>query len=537
MRLNQNPRYKLLTKNIWLILIISFTALFCLSYVAGENTSSLDISSTNIIFPKDVPGSTVYSQTIYITNNESAKTISISGDGFYDSESSGAQCPLTNKIYLTNFAYYAEIGSYSTLQDTRSDEEGYISIPDAFKLEDKQELILNHPLLNNENAIIKFRLSIPIPCYGGFDSGDIFLWFEDENGEIIRERLGLQKPDFKEPPQVFKCGNVSFIEDCVEEGRISNCNEPLIERRISSVEEGGNLYTWRYLFEGEQIHWDTLVIDYNGIENLEGVYGTVGTYPMAGNDIEVECEPSDKVIPLDSCNLREFEDEITSFNPRTMKYYDCLFTVETPDTMAGLLYVGVDAEDVDGFRTTMNESELTFLNPVISITVNDSIKFENLTHGKTAYSNEITLSSDVEMGSGVVMDMFISGTDFYSSEDFSYCPEKQKLNLDRFSYYAENGNYSTLNDLEIGRFFWPTEPQPIREKDEEGYINLGHSDAFARNFYDGFEIIQDGKEGAYYLGNQLNPDGEMKIKFKLDVPEQCIGNFSSGDIFFWGEAI
>ncbi|MBS3089207.1 hypothetical protein J4402_05565 [Candidatus Pacearchaeota archaeon] len=60
---------------------------------------------------------------------------------------------------------------------------------------------------------------------------------------------------------------------------------------------------------------------------------------------------------------------------------------------------------------------------------------------------------------------------------------------------------------------------------------------FTRDFYDGSEIIQDGKEGAYYLGNELGPEEAMKLKFKLDVPEQCIGNFSSGNIFFWGEAI
>jgi len=416
----------------------------------------LDISSTEIIFPKDHPGSTVYSQTIYITNDDSVKTISILGDGFYDSDTSGAQCPLTNKIYLTNFAYYAEIGGYSTLQDPRADEEGYISIPDAFKLEDKQELILNHPLLNNEIASIKFRLSIPVPCYGGFDSGDIFLWFEDENGEIISKSLGLQKPDFNEPPHIFKCGNVSFIEDCVEEGRISGCNDPLIERRTNYWEEWGKINSWKYLFEGEQIHWDVLVMDYNRIENLEGVYGTIGSMKGPGNDIEVECEPSEKVIPLDSCELGEFEDEITSFNPRTMKYYDCLFTVETPDSMEGFYWTTIETEDMEGFRAAMDEGEWIFANPVISLSINDSIKFENLTPGKTAYSNEITLSNDVEMGSGVILDMFISGTDFYSAEEFSYCPEKQKLNLSRFSYYAENGNYSTLNDLEIGRsnFSW-----------------------------------------------------------------------------------
>ena len=143
------------------------------------------------------------------------------------------------------------------------------------------------------------------------------------------------------------------------------------------------------------------------------------------------------------------------------------------------------------------------------------------------------------MGSGVVLDMFISGTDFYSSENFSYCPDKYKLGLDRFSYFAELENYSTINDLKIGRNNSYRFKQPARDKDEEGYVNLGYGIGFNNpsKFYDGFEIIQDGKDGAYYLGNQIGTDQRMKLKFKIDVPEKCLGNFNNGEIYIWGQAI
>jgi hypothetical protein len=29
----------------------------------------------------------------------------------------------------------------------------------------------------------------------------------------------------------------------------------------------------------------------------------------------------------------------------------------------------------------------------------------------------------------------------------------------------------------------------------------------------------------------------MALTFKLDLPEPCIGDFDSGKIYFWGEAI
>src|SRR3989344_8993034 len=166
-----------------------------------------------------------------------------------------------------------------------------------------------------------------------------------------------------------------------------------------------------------------------------------------------------------------------------------------------MYWITVEAEDNDGYLGILNESEFIFANPIIALTINDSIKFNELTPGKTIYSNEILVENNADMGSGVVLDMFISGTDFYSSENFSYCPDKYKLGLDRFSYFAELENYSTINDLKIGRNNSSRFKQPARDKDEEGYVNLGYGIGFNNpsKFYDGFEIIQDGKDGAYYL--------------------------------------
>src|SRR3989344_4292223 len=44
-----------------------------------------------------------------------------------------------------------------------------------------------------------------------------------------------------------------------------------------------------YAFEGEQIVWDVLVMDKNGIEKISDVYATVGSSQGEGNNIEVNC--------------------------------------------------------------------------------------------------------------------------------------------------------------------------------------------------------------------------------------------------------
>lgn len=333
-------------------------------------------------------------------------------------------------------------------------------------------------------------------------------------------------------PQVFKCADTTYFDDSVEPGRISDGGEALIERSN------------HYMFEGEQIKWDVLVVDLNGIDNIakidtgnedhpnihEKVYVTVGQNQGEGNPIEVICLRAGFQDIFESCNAR-IEEEHFVWDPNIMDFFDCTFTVEAPETgMYGEYWVTVEAEDIDGNKAIMDENEFWYFNPIVSLTIDGNINFDRLTPGKTAYSNEILVRNSVDEGSGVMLDMFISGADFYSSQDFAFCPEKQKLGLDNFRYYAENGVYSTLNDLEVGQ---------ERNKDNEGYVNLAYGVGFndPNPFYDGFEIVQQEHNSHYYLGNIIGPDQEMKVKFKLNVPEQCKGDFNDGSIFFWGEAI
>ena len=322
-------------------------------------------------------------------------------------------------------------------------------------------------------------------------------------------------------PLVWMCDHRVMYDDNTEPGRISLGGQTLVER-INN-----------YAFEGEQISWKVLVMDKNGINKVQDVFGTVGSKQGAGNDIEVNCrEDLSTTTILDSCNARILEEKLTTFNPAVMRYYDCTFTVETSESMYGEYWITVEAVDLSGLSGTMAENEYFFLNPVIALSIDGEMTFEDVTPGTEAYSNTLLVGNNADSGSGVMMDMFISGTDFYdSASSGAMCPTTNQLALSNFRYFATNGAYSTSNDLGVGR--------GANAKDAEGYVGIGYGIGFnnPNKFYDGYEILQAAQVGPYYTANLLAPGAEMAITFKLSMPEPCNGNFDSGNIYFWGEAV
>ena len=80
-----------------------------------------------------------------------------------------------------------------------------------------------------------------------------------------------------------------------------------------------------------------------------------------------------------------------------------------------------------------------------------------------------------------------------------------------------------------------------RDTDAEGYLNIDYGIGFndPNKFYNNMEILQAGPilGATYYGANLLAPGAEMAITFRLSLPEPCNGDFDSGKIYFWGEAI
>ena len=313
-------------------------------------------------------------------------------------------------------------------------------------------------------------------------------------------------------PLVWMCDSRAVCDDQVEPG--TNPSSCLKEREQN------------YAFTGEQISWTVLVMDKNGINKVEDVYGTVG-YDNQGaeNPIEVNCVPIDKSGIAESCNARILEEKITEFNPLVMKYYKCTLTVE-PD-MSGDAWITVEATDLDGEVGTMAENEYWYLNPIIALTIDGDLAFDNVRPGTSSYSDTLLVGNDADYGSGVRLEMYIAGTDFYdSSSSGAMCPSTNQLSLDNFRYFATNGYYSTMNVGGIGPF----------SADAEGYMGIPHGERITQaKEIIGTEMYKPSISNN--IGNVLTPGSEMALTFRLDLPEPCNGDFDTGSIYFWGEAI
>jgi hypothetical protein len=333
---------------------------------------------------------------------------------------------------------------------------------------------------------------------------------------------------------------------------VLNSNNPTISQPLiwgcgSGVENYESVRKNDYAFEGEKIHLKVLVMDLKGTTDIKDIMATIGPSEGAGNDGIVECKKitssSDEIPSICGANINS--EQLTTFYPSIMSYYDCSYTVKSPDYNHGEYFLTVEAQDADGNNAVLNEDEYWFLNPVISLTTNSDLAFGNLVPGKVSYSKALTVKNDAEAGSGVMVDMFISGTDFtdesYTSgkNDISYCPGPGKLGLDRVRYFAKNAAFSTKNNLDSDFEGYLSLPQGTDLSNSKRIMrnnvcmsNYGYGD-FA-NATRGSSTIVDAD---WNCGNALSPGSDMTLTFKVDVPELCVGNFDDGQIYLWGEAI
>ena len=346
--------------------------------------------------------------------------------------------------------------------------------------------------------------------------------------------VGISVSTQKFAPRVWMCDNRSTADDNLENGL----------NGLSLSERKHN-----YAFEGESIHWTVLVMDKNKIEEVQEVVGTIGQSQGEGNDVEVECkritDPFGGTVP-GSCAARIDQYILTTFDDAVMSYYDCRLTVETPASMHGQYFVTIEAKDLSGLSGTMAENEYWFLNPTIALSVDGNLEFEDVMPGTLSYSQTLLVGNDAEAGSGVMLGMFISGTDFYDpSSSGARCSDNtNKLALTQFRYFVSNGAYSSGGVFPTSTACTATSVVAA-DVDDEGYLNIPSSSEIS-----GAERIMrwnsDPRGAApsstlveqdWNCGNALSPGSEMALTFKLTMPEPCVGDFSEGQIFFWGEAI
>lgn len=293
-----------------------------------------------------------------------------------------------------------------------------------------------------------------------------------------------------------------------------------------------------YAFEGEKVTWSVLVHDRNGIETLMGNPSvTVGPTQGTGNDEEALCDVGAQLADGDALtefNVRDGPDALV-FDADTMRVYDCTLTVESPDSMDGEFWITAEATDSSGLSGAANENEFWWFNPVIALDINGALDFGTVRPGATSYSTTLTVGNDASPGSGVLLDMFISGSDFTDpASSGAKCPTTNELNLngpdgfvgtadDAFRYLATNGAHSSA--LSNGA------------ADAQGYspIPNGARITEADQVMTGDDYLASAIDLA--SGNVLAPGAELSVTLRLALPNPCNGDFTDGSIWFWAEAV
>lgn len=319
-------------------------------------------------------------------------------------------------------------------------------------------------------------------------------------------------------PRVFIDPNSRLVlDDFNEPGNISAGGEELIERQHD------------YAFQGEKILWDVLVWDKNSDDKIADVYIKLRMLSQPESYMQVNCYGiTTSGLQNLTGLLYEGEEQIT-WNDDTMDWYSCELTVESPGSMQGEYLMTAEAIDVDGLKGMAFEEETWFMNPVIALGVTGNIAFGEVRPGSVIKSSTVTVGNAAESGSGVMMDMYIAGSDFYDqTSSGALCPTSNVLALTNFRYYASSGAYSTCSNA---------------GSDAECYDNIPYFLTGAANpGNNNMKRIIDGSTpltlGEYPPGNVLSPGSEMSMNFKLSLPEPCNGNsFSDGAIKIVGEAV
>jgi len=248
-----------------------------------------------------------------------------------------------------------------------------------------------------------------------------------------------------------------------------------------------------YIFENEKILVNVFVRNPEGVGDIENVVITLGDVQGSGNDVESKCVPNLK-------NKRNLNRKI-KFNSQTDRWYKCEFTAETPYSMYGEYWITAEVRTFLGeVKIAENMNLYYFFNPYIAISADGDIYFEDVEEGEIYLSTNLLIGNDGDRGSGVPLEFFISGTNFYdSSSSEALCPISNELSLRQLKFQVEYGGIKTkFKSIPYGNYFNEDVIKPL--------IN----------------------------GATVLPGGEMKVVFRLKIPRVCSGSgFDTGSIYFW----
>jgi len=272
--------------------------------------------------------------------------------------------------------------------------------------------------------------------------------------------------------------------------------------KYQEIKRDGN-----YIFTDEKIVTDAFVRNPLGKFDTKRVWVTMNVEPVPGEGMEIVCIPNlkKKTIP------KGIHLDVGKFNKNTDMWYRCELTAN--ESMYGKYWIGygvLNSKDEGGFFGSWDY----FFNPIISMSLDGVFTFENVTHGSVVYSDALLLrNEEADLSSGIKLDMYISGADFYDPSSGAKCPISNKLELKNLRYSAANGAYTSGKNKGV---------------DKEGYSPINYGSDFS-TLTEKNKIIQQKN------GNSLDIGQEMSIKFKLNVPSPCQGHFDSYSLYIWGK--
>lgn len=286
-----------------------------------------------------------------------------------------------------------------------------------------------------------------------------------------------------------------------------------------------------YAFTGEQITWEVLVWDKNGVpEKISDVYsgwsdqvnGALPPEIQANCQMGTQLEDGANLADAGYPNVRRSGDQEAqvNFNSQTMGIYSCTLTIEP--TCHGQKWFGVEVEDLSGLTSQMQEAESWFCNPSLDLGISGSLNFGELGSGEQG-SATISVENQAETGSGMEIVLAISGTDFYdASPSGGMCPTSNQMKLQ-----GDGTGFTTG--------FWYTAVQGANSVGAKR-IPYGTSIVDSDPIFSSSSASNSWKKWSGAL-TPMSVGSEASITFHLGIPQPCNGEFTNGDIILYGLAI
>ncbi len=289
--------------------------------------------------------------------------------------------------------------------------------------------------------------------------------------------------------------------------------------------------TQSYIFTGEQMAVLAVARDPNGAAFLRDAY------VLVDGDRRVICEMlsvseadaiangavwNGHIVSADldrypEIYMKEAGAIPRGYDPAYDRIYECLLTVT--DDMEG--DVTLEVEDNYGCSDPAMVPEITF-NPPVSLNIDtsdgDPISFPESFAGDTVDSvNTLIIKND---GSKVEIAVWLGGSDLVSPDMEARCPVSNVLDVDKYMKFS-----CVYNDIYDPQHWDPVENKDLT--DHDGCWMPIPNGGKANDCF-GLEPIFEADPAGQQTYNILMPGDKAECEFRLEYPNPCFGEFSSG---------